>query len=148
MRSARPLAGLSVPVSDNERWLTLVGGWEMFLDHPLLGAGLGAYIKDHDIVIHSVPLWLMAEMGLVGLAIMAAPIFMIFLTEARRPDKDTAGLILILIITTFAAFGLVHDILYQRGFWLMLGAALASQAAVWRTGGLGASSADEAEENL
>lgn len=148
LRSARPLAGLSVPVSDNERWLTLVGGWEMFLDHPLLGAGLGAYIKDHDIVIHSVPLWLMAEMGLVGLAIMAAPIFMIFLTEARRPDKDTAGLILILIITTFAAFGLVHDILYQRGFWLMLGAALASQAAVWRTGGLGASSADEAEENL
>ena len=123
--SANPLSILSSPSSDAERWRTLQDGWQMFLDHPLFGTGLGAYMHEHAIVIHSVPLWLMAEMGLVGLVVLTAPIFTAFLIEAHRPVKDAAGVILILIIAAFATFGLAHEIMYQRAFWLILGAATA-----------------------
>lgn len=113
------------PISDGQRWGTLVGAWQMFLAHPLLGAGLGAFIKEHGIVIHSVPLWILAEMGLVGLIVMGAPILAVLRAEARRPSSDKAGVLLVLIIAAFAVFGLAHDIVYQRAFWLILGAAAA-----------------------
>ena len=54
-RSAMGGATLTSAGSDAERWQSLVGGWEMFLGHPLFGAGLGAFMKDHGIVVHSVP---------------------------------------------------------------------------------------------
>ena len=55
--------------------MTLVGGWKLFVGHPLFGAGLGAY-RHEDIlassriplVIHSTALWLLAELGLVATA--------------------------------------------------------------------------------
>lgn len=131
----------SAPSSDVERWLTLRDGWNMFLGNPVFGTGLGAYMEEQlragraALVIHSVPIWLLAEMGLVGLVAMAAPVVAIFANEARRRDNDMAGTVLVLIVTVFATVALVHDIMYQRGFWLILGAALATRAAIRRPDG-------------
>jgi hypothetical protein len=117
--------------SDHQRWHSLVGGWAMFLSHPLFGAGLGAYMDEQmragtPLVIHSTPLWLLAEMGAIGFMIMAAPIVRIFWRETRkRNNADSAGLVLILIITAFGVVANLHDVMYQRAFWLLLGAALA-----------------------
>ena len=119
------------PGSDQQRWQSLVDGWAMFLHHPVFGAGLGAYMHEQmragmPLVIHSTPLWLLAETGVIGLLIMAAPLVRIFWREARDPGAaDNAGLVLVLIITAFGVFANVHEIMYQRAFWLLLGAALA-----------------------
>ena len=119
------------PGSDTERMKSLIGGWVMFVTHPIFGAGLGAFMNQEiragiPLVIHSTPLWLLAEMGVVGFLIMVAPIVRIFASEVRHPrQSDTAGLLLVLIIAAFAVVSNAHEIMYQRAFWLLLGAALA-----------------------
>jgi Lysylphosphatidylglycerol synthase TM region/O-Antigen ligase len=121
----------SPPMSNTEHMKSLVGGWAMFTAHPIFGAGLGAFMnqeiqKGTPLVIHSTPLWLLAEMGVVGFLVMAAPIARIFASEICHPrQSDTAGLLLVLIIAAFAVVANAHDIMFQRAFWLLLGTALA-----------------------
>jgi hypothetical protein len=122
--------------SDAERTLTLEGAWNMFLDAPLFGAGLGAFVNDQFqmtsrfLVIHSTPLWLLAEFGLVGTVIISAPLVRALWGELRQPaPKDDAGVMLIAIIIAFAIMSLVHEMMYQRLLWLMLGAGLAMTSA-------------------
>ena len=103
----------------------------MFQSHPIFGAGLGAYMNQEmqagtPLVIHSTLLWLLAETGLIGSLIMLAPIVRIFWSEVRHSqESDIGGLVLVFIITTFAVVSNAHEIMYQRAFWLLLGAALA-----------------------
>ena len=73
-------------------------------------------------------------MGLVGMLILAAPVFRIFLSEIRRETPDISALLLVCIIGGFGAMSLLHEMLYQRTFWLLLGAALASQITPRRDG--------------
>lgn len=117
------------PGSDLERFATLRAGWEMFLDHPIFGAGLGAFFEitrraGKAVVIHSVGLWLAAEAGLVGLVVFCAAPIGIFLRHWRGAVASRSSLLLILLLTAFAVMSLAHEILYQRGFWLLFGAAL------------------------
>jgi Lysylphosphatidylglycerol synthase TM region/O-Antigen ligase len=116
--------------SDTERMQSLIGGWAMFTAHPVFGAGLGAFMNQEirsgiPLVIHSTPLWLLAEMGVIGFLVMVAPIARILCCEVLHRKTDIAGPILVLIITAFAVVANVHEIMYQRAFWLLLGAALA-----------------------
>lgn len=122
---------LSAPSSNAERLKSLIEGWEMFLAHPVFGAGLGAFMHQSiqtgvPLVIHSTALWIMAEMGLIGLFVFALPAVRIFWIEASHPkNADVAAAILVLILTSFAVVSSAHDIAYQRAFWIFLGAALA-----------------------
>ncbi len=122
---------MSPSTSNVERIKSLLGGWAMFQSHPIFGAGLGAYMNQEmqagtPLVIHSTLLWLLAETGLIGSLIMLTPIVRIFWSEVRHSqDSDIGGLVLVLIITTFAVVSNAHEIMYQRAFWLLLGAALA-----------------------
>ena len=43
------------------------GGLKLFFENPLFGGGLGSNMKQTGLVIHSVWLWILAEMGLVGI---------------------------------------------------------------------------------
>ena len=58
--------------STSEHLVTVQQGFAMFLSHPVFGAGLGAYIGEQirttgtPLIIHSTPVWLLAETGLVG----------------------------------------------------------------------------------
>lgn len=122
--------------SDSERMASIVGGFNLFLQHPFFGAGLGAYYEQqvaagHPLVIHSVPVWLLAEFGIVGATVIASPILFIFFSEVRSKLNETRGALLALIISGFAVMSVFHEIMYQRGFWILLGAALASQKAIW-----------------
>lgn len=120
---------LSPSSSDVDRFTSIFGGINLFLSHPLFGSGLGAYIagsKDAvPIIIHSTPIWILGEMGLVGFLAFAIPAARILLNEWRRVDKDIGGQLLILIMVEFAVFSSIHEMLYQRAMWLLLGAALA-----------------------
>ena len=70
--------------------------------------------------------WLLAEMGAIGLVVFAAPIIRILFAELKPGRRTTPpAQILILIIVAFSVTSLVHEILYQRLFWLVFGAAMA-----------------------
>jgi O-antigen ligase len=119
---------------------SLIAAWNMFLAHPVLGSGLGAFLKEYvsstgrPLVIHSTPLWLAAEAGIIGLLVFAAPLLRILKGEmepARR--HDLAALFLVLAILGFGTMASVHELLYQRPVWLLLGAALAVPRQTERT---------------
>ena len=80
-------------------------------------------------MIHSTPLWILAEFGLLGMALMlwsgmtllrfAVP-GLLHPTSPRR----TAFMFLLMLIVMFSQ---AHEIFYQRILWLVLGALLASR---------------------
>ncbi len=118
--------------SNVQRIASLRGGWAMFEAHPILGGGLGAFVEQYArahgqaLVIHSTPLWLLAEMGAVGLLVFLAPFIRILKHEVHeRPAGDAVRTFVILALLGFAVMAAVHDLFYQRALWLLLGAALA-----------------------
>lgn len=132
-------AYLSLPLrrdsSDSERWLTIVQGWDLWLQHPVLGNGLGAYVQgrieagQQFLVIHSVPVWLLAETGLLGLLVLTVVLILFVKTafEAMaRPQTLAWGLGLLIILACMTASGLVHDFFFQRPFWFLLGLFIAA----------------------
>jgi len=113
---------------------TIQDGLAMFWEHPILGTGLGAYM-DHQLritgqplVIHSTAVWLLAETGIVGFSVFFAAACRLF-SDAVRQRGDPVALLLVLILCGLATMSLVHEMLYQRAFWLLLGAILAMPAA-------------------
>lgn len=127
---------------DTERWLSIVQGWRLFVENPVFGGGLGAYIhqriinEEKIIMIHSIPVWLLAEFGLFGTCLIIYLFYRVFRRslyllkyEASNPYAfGVLGLILCLFIA-----GLVHDFFYQRLFWFLLGIFMAVQPgnAIW-----------------
>lgn len=117
--------------SDSEHWVSMVAGARMFLQHPVFGAGLGAFIRSHltadgrPLIIHSTPLWLLAEMGIIGFLAFAVPCLFLLFRELRGfRHADMAGRLLLLSLIVFGTMSQIHELLYQRTLWLLLGAAL------------------------
>jgi uncharacterized membrane protein YbhN (UPF0104 family) len=120
----------------HERLISIFGGLRLFTEHPIFGAGLGAFRNESvmspggiPLVIHSTAVWLLAELGLVGFVLFAG--FAIFVLAGQwafaRTQKASA-----LVVLCLVAFGLMSapaDMLYQRTFWLLIGAGLALRPA-------------------
>jgi hypothetical protein len=117
--------------SDVERWTSISRGLDLWLQHPLLGNGLGAFVaaarleRGAALVIHNSSVWLLAELGLVGFAIFAT-VFAALLKTAWLGAKqgELWGRLLVLVLLSFLLFHMVHDVFYQRIFWLLFGATL------------------------
>lgn len=116
--------------SDSERWLSIVEGWNLWLQHPVFGAGLGGYVQERlsagreFLVVHSIPVWLLAEMGLVGLFVVAVVLILLVNNAFQllaQPNRHGWGLGLLIIVACMTAAGLVHDFFFQRSFWFLLG---------------------------
>jgi len=120
---------LSNPSSNAERLKSILGGLSLFLEHPVFGAGLGGYVASQGpsdfVIIHSTPVWLLAETGIVGLLCFAAVGLRIVYREWPGLRIDPVSNTIVLAMVAFAMFSAVHEMLYQRSFWLLLGAALA-----------------------
>ncbi|RVU34007.1 hypothetical protein EOI86_23075 [Hwanghaeella grinnelliae] len=133
-----PDADLIVGGSTSERLLTIRVGLEMWMANPIFGEGLGSFANRHfgengkQLVIHSVPIWLLAEFGLVGLAIaLSLPLAVAFkYIRSYTPNRAPAFMLTLGLLLLFAMFGLVHDIAYQRLFWLLAGACAAASVKV------------------
>ena len=73
-------------------------------------------------------------MGLVGLLVFTAPIVRIFWREFRHARSDISRYLLIMMIGGFGTMSLVHEMLYQRTFWLLLGIAMVTPVFAGRHG--------------
>jgi hypothetical protein len=96
-------------------------------------AGLGAFqnqkvllVGGFPLVIHSTPIWLLAELGIVGFLAFVVPAVYVLFSEWRRARNDPASTVIVLCFVAFAVMSAPADMLYQRTFWLVLGAALAA----------------------
>lgn len=124
-------SGIALSSSNSEHLVSIVGGLKMFWSHPLFGAGLGAFIHDtaatgpRALVIHSTPIWLLTEFGIVGAAFFLWPVVAMVVGELRRrPRIDSGGRLLLLTITGLLVMSLAHELMYQRAFWFLLGISL------------------------
>jgi len=129
--------GDSAYVQNHDRWMSVVGAFKMFLAHPLFGGGLGAFVfaaektQGKFLIIHSTPLWLLAETGLIGFLVFAVPYVAVLrreIGESLKGHVDSARILLVLSLIAFGAMAQVHDLMYQRAFWLLIGAAIFSAA--------------------
>ncbi len=122
---------ISTESSNLERWETLVHGLEMWRQSPVIGAGLGVFHAKspmwmgHPQVIHSTPLWILAEFGLLGGALFGWAFLLLARHAIRFGRTQPARRILLLLLVAFGIFSLAHEMFYQRIFWLVLGAVLA-----------------------
>ena len=108
-------------------------GADLFFANPIFGAGLGAGIRETDLVIHNLYLWILGEMGLLGAA-LCLPLAFAFAKTSRtiittqngpfRHNGKTHAIILFIIIC--GGFSLVQDVAYQRILWLLVGFILAT----------------------
>jgi len=106
-------------------WVAL----DMWLSHPIFGAGMGAFLAHYlettgvAFVIHNSGLWILAEMGLVGLVLFLplpwAIIAHLLRSRGEKLEWDDCALLYCLI--GVVVFSLAHDMLYQRILWFMLG---------------------------
>jgi hypothetical protein len=119
-----------------ERFLSIQQGIELWLAHPFFGAGLGAFHRlglgsvISQLVIHSTPIWILAEFGLVGVFVVASyPMLRIFnWIRGVEREQSVRGVFLVGLMLLFILFSLAHEISYQRIFWLALGAAVGTTA--------------------
>ncbi len=115
--------------SNIQRFTSITDGLRIFLDHPIFGAGLGFYIDQQvklgtALVIHSTPVWLLAEGGIAAFAAFAVPAALIFAGDWQRRNTDAAAQAVILTLVMFAVMSSVHELLYQRAMWMLLGLCL------------------------
>jgi hypothetical protein len=115
---------------DLERWTSITDGWAMWLERPIFGNGLGAYMHHHlsatggPLIIHSVPVWLLAETGLIGLFVVGgtcAALLIHAYRHVRHPAAAGWAVGLLIAMVCMAAGAAVHDFFFQRSFWFLLG---------------------------
>ena len=97
----------------------------MWLQNPVFGQGLGAFVNqewllnNRYLMIHSSYIWLLAEMGIIGFSVWGLLGAWIVSSANKLPQKfRLATLFICFIIFVSAA---VHEVIYQRIFWWMLG---------------------------
>jgi hypothetical protein len=117
--------------SNIERWETIQRGFDMWLESPWLGAGVGVFIEastewfKQPIVIHSTPVWLLAELGILGTGVLLSALGWLFFSINRSGFAYSGNRAAVLLLAIFLVFGLVHEIFYQRIFWMVLGICIA-----------------------
>jgi len=122
----------SYEVSDRGRMKLMLASWDAWLRHPLIGGGLGSFLSDSmsvlgfESIIHNTLLWLMAEMGVVGALPFVIAFFLMVRSAWRRHVDTVRAQGVLLLMLTFSVMSLFHEVLYQRIFWLGLGALTAA----------------------
>lgn len=130
--------GLEIGLAKDRLRISLIkDSFELWQQHPIFGAGLGSFMVDQIATyggltdtIHSTSLWIMTEMGIVGLLIFVS--FYILCLKAlwkRGPSKENFSSIFsfatFYFLLCFGLMSLVHEFIYTRHMWMIMGFALA-----------------------
>ncbi len=124
-------SAFSNSISLEEHFLTIKLGLELWLNSIWIGSGLGVFLEKSpelagkSILIHSTPVWILAEFGILGAVILSSILGWVFFNVSKSFHAKTRSRALILLIVIFLLFSLTHEIFYQRIFWLALGICLA-----------------------
>ncbi len=115
------------PQTIDSRLAEFQEGFDAFVESPALGIGLGAYYERHEQIVHFTALWVLADMGVVGLVILLGfvgviTVWGIRLLQAAPRDSEQWDLALGLLLAHVAMIGLSMGIeaLYQRHWWLIM----------------------------
>ena len=118
------------------RWSLLIETISLWREAPIVGAGVGTFLgrqvptpADPLATIHSSYLWLLAETGLLGLAVVGAFFFVVFrrlLRNSAATHDGELGAAGAALLFAFGAEAIALDALYQRHLWFIIGVALAS----------------------
>lgn len=96
-----------------------------FFSHPILGTGLGTFVFEHGIIIHSTYLWFLSECGVVG-AIVVIGLTMWYFKVAIPVIRSSRGaqraLIVALAVAHAGMLGVSTgiEVFYQRHWWLVM----------------------------
>ena len=121
---------------DNFRLQVLNISKDMIMDRPVIGSGLGSsFIVQKEIrgtrfdVIENTPVWLWVETGLIGLAAFVVFYFLCVKTLwQRRKADDFYGALsrgMLVAIGCFSVMTCLHELMYTRQIWFLLGLSLA-----------------------
>ncbi len=125
---------------------TTIRAFNLWTEHPVLGAGLGTFLEGERArqtektlaqQVHNTPLWLLSEVGLVGFAVFAALLLgvvrLIYRSMRRLEPTHPAGADFLfaglLVMAGWLAMSMAHELLYQRVVWLILGLCIGVAAA-------------------
>lgn len=121
---------------DQRRVIAIEDGLELYRDsNPILGAGLGAYRKFQEQkrgefidVIDFSALWLLVETGAPGLAVFAGFFFFCLYTSYHRGIRGGSAFhkSVFIFLMAFAFMSCLHELLYTRFLWFVLGLAMAT----------------------
>lgn len=128
---------LAFDTGDAGRMEIAKGAAQLIVKYPLQGAGLGSvlYFQEQKNaktrnIIDNTGLWLLTETGIIGFGIFAASYIFMALALSRsarnfQNPENILPLAALLVMLCFGIFSLLHEILYTRFFWFILGMALA-----------------------
>ncbi|MBT4039775.1 MAG: O-antigen ligase family protein [Rhodospirillales bacterium] len=112
----------------------------LWRDSPITGIGIGGFLANssrltlnNPSTLHNSALWVLTEMGLVGLALFSG--FFLYVTwhlyrRARAVPSSRDAQLLFAILLGFAAASIGTEILYQRHLWFLGGFLLALPTSV------------------
>lgn len=104
--------------------LTILGV-DAYLESPLVGIGLGVFPERYGQIIHTSGLWLLTELGIVGLIMFIGLVLWVagrLRTAYRLSPSDRRPIVSFLIAANVGmfVFALLVEALYQRHWWLMI----------------------------
>ena len=125
-------------IGDHRRYIAIEDGLELYREHnPLIGAGLGTYkpfqIEKHGKFIEIMDftgLWLLVETGLLGLGVFGAFFIMCALSLYRSGyalGNSSYHRAVLVFLLMFAAMSVLHELMYTRFLWFVVGLAMARQ---------------------
>jgi len=110
-------------------------------ESPVMGIGLGTFywrqindeeelssVIQHPAVIHTSVLWILTEMGLIGLFLFTGFVVSAFIALWKANNRQPTQPIIqaaILMLIAMIGISIGTEALYQRYFWLFLGMGLA-----------------------
>lgn len=96
-----------------------------FGENPFFGIGLGNFAERHNVIVHNTVLWLAAELGMVGLVLLAGLMWFVtrqlwFLYRSTTGPRQAMVTALALAHLAMLGFSIGVEALYQRHWWLAL----------------------------
>jgi putative inorganic carbon (hco3(-)) transporter len=98
---------------------------EAFVQHPLLGGGIGSFRLGEGEIAHNTAMWFLADFGIFGLAVLLGFIGWFFVkgwSAYRFAPLTERPLVVAVLLAYTAMFGLAMGIeaFYQRHWWLVM----------------------------